>query len=136
MALPRNWRWDYPGLAGSHHSAAPGCIPVRNGWGEALQGGEYNPADYNSDKLVMAAVKLVADGSIQGYTGYLSEPYYTPFNGDAAYRGYPAIPREKLFAEVEALHKAGYQLAIHGNGDAAIEDILDAFEAARSAPGG
>lgn len=106
-------------------------FPFATEWEEALQGGEYNPADYNSDKLVMAAVKLVADGSIQGYTGYLSEPYYTPFNGDAAYRGYPAIPREKLFAEVEALHKAGYQLAIHGNGDAAIEDILDAFEAAQ-----
>jgi predicted amidohydrolase YtcJ len=107
------------------------AFPFATEWGESLFNGEYDPADYNSDKLVMGAVKLVADGSIQGYTGYLSEPYYTPFNGDADYRGYPAIPREKLFAEVEALHKAGYQLAIHGNGDASIEDILDAFEAAQ-----
>jgi predicted amidohydrolase YtcJ len=107
------------------------AFPFATEWGESLFNGEYDPADYNSDKLVMGAVKLVADGSIQGYTGYLSEPYYAPFNGDAEYRGYPAIPREKLFAEVEALHKAGYQLAIHGNGDASIEDILDAFEAAQ-----
>ena len=81
----------------------------------------------------MGAVKIVADGSIQGYTGYLSEPYYTPYHGDADYRGYPSLSREELFAQVEALHKAGYQLAIHGNGDAAIEDILDAFEAAQKA---
>ncbi len=31
------------------------------------------------------------------------------------------------------LHRAGYQLAVHGNGDAAIDDILDAFEAAQQA---
>ncbi|MDH3993214.1 MAG: amidohydrolase family protein, partial [Gammaproteobacteria bacterium] len=32
-----------------------------------------------------------------------------------------------------AVHRAGYQLAIHGNGDESIEDILDAFEAAQDA---
>ena len=31
------------------------------------------------------------------------------------------------------LHAAGWQVAVHGNGDAAIEAILDAFEAAQSA---
>ena len=108
-------------------------FPFETEWGEALFDGEYDPADYNGDKLVMGAVKIVADGSIQGYTGYLSEPYYTPYHGDADYRGYPSLSRKELFAQVEALHKAGYQLAIHGNGDAAIEDILDAFEAAQEA---
>ncbi|MEZ5572405.1 MAG: amidohydrolase [Halioglobus sp.] len=108
-------------------------FPFETEFGEALLNGDYDPADYNSDKVVMGAVKLVADGSIQGYTGYLSEPYFTPYHGDAEYRGYPAIPREKLFKQVEALHKAGYQIAVHGNGDEAIEDILDAFEAAQQA---
>jgi len=106
-------------------------FPAESEVGEALLDGNYDPGDYNTDRLVMSAVKLVADGSIQGYTGYLSQPYHTPYHGDATYRGYPAIPRDKLFAQVSALHKAGYQLAIHGNGDAAIEDILDAFEAAQ-----
>ena len=106
-------------------------FPFETEFGEALFDGEYQPADYNSDRLVMGAVKLVADGSIQGYTGYLSQPYYTPYHGDPDYLGYPSIPRDKLFAQVAALHRAGYQIAIHGNGDAAIEDILDAFEAAQ-----
>jgi predicted amidohydrolase YtcJ len=106
-------------------------FPFETEWGESLLNGEYDPEDYNSDKVTMAAVKIVADGSIQGYTGYLGEPYYTPYYGDADYHGYPAMPREKLFEQVAALHKAGYQIAIHGNGDQAIEDILDAFEAAQ-----
>ena len=49
------------------------------------------------------------------------------------YAGYPTVAREALFAQVKGLHEAGYQLAIHGNGDASIEDILDAFEAAQKA---
>jgi len=108
-------------------------FPFETEFGESLLNGEYDPDDYNSDRLVMGAVKLVADGSIQGYTGYLSEPYYTPYKGDADYRGYPSIPRDKLFEKMAALHAAGYQIAVHGNGDQAIQDILDAFEAAQQA---
>jgi predicted amidohydrolase YtcJ len=44
---------------------------------------------------------------------------------------FEAIPPDKLFSQVSALHRAGYQIAIHGNGDESIEDILDAFEAAQ-----
>lgn len=106
-------------------------FPFETAFGDSLLNGEYDPASYRSDKLTMGAVKLVADGSIQGFTGYLSMPYHTAYHGDAQYRGYPTISREQLFKQVEALHRAGYQLAIHGNGDESIEDILDAFEAAQ-----
>jgi predicted amidohydrolase YtcJ len=106
-------------------------FPFETEFAESLFNGEYNTGDFNSDRLTMGAVKIVADGSIQGFTAYLSEPYATAYHGDASYRGYPTVTREKLFAQVEALHRAGYQIAVHGNGDAAIEDILDAFEAAQ-----
>jgi predicted amidohydrolase YtcJ len=106
-------------------------FPFEHEFGEVLYNGEYSSDEYDTERLHMSAVKIIADGSIQGYTGYLSLPYHTPFHGDADYRGYPAVPREQLFAKVEALHRAGYQLAIHGNGDQSIEDILDAFEAAQ-----
>ncbi|MBM4270307.1 MAG: amidohydrolase [Deltaproteobacteria bacterium] len=85
--------------------------------------------------LRVGAVKLVADGSLQGYTGYLSQPYFVPPVDDLSYRGYPRFPREDLVRTVERVHRAGLQVAIHGNGDAAIDDILDALEAAqRAAP--
>jgi predicted amidohydrolase YtcJ len=84
-------------------------------------------------QLRIGAVKLIADGSIQGYTGYLSRPYHVAPGDDPEYRGYPVIPRDKLMAEIARLHAAGMQIAVHGNGDAAIDDILDAFEAAQAA---
>ncbi len=106
-------------------------FPFEHEFGAALLNGDYDADDYNSARVTMGAVKIIADGSIQGYTGYLSQPYFTPYQGDAAYRGFPVMPREQLIDKVVALHKAGYQIAIHGNGDAAIEDILDAFAAAQ-----
>lgn len=108
-------------------------FPMEHDYRDALLSGDYSPEDYNSERLQMGAIKIVADGSIQGFTGYLSQPYHTPYHGDPNYRGYAAVPREKLFKQVEALHRAGYQIAIHGNGDESIEDILDAFEAAQRA---
>ncbi|NQX90064.1 MAG: amidohydrolase [Halioglobus sp.] len=131
-----------PALAsGLHWFSRLGVVPQRlvlfpffdDGFGDALLNGAFDPADYRSERVHVGPVKLVADGSIQGFTGYLSEPYHTPYRGDRTYRGYPAIPRDTLFQQVDALHRAGYQLAIHGNGDAAIDDILDAFEAAQQA---
>ncbi|MCP4210886.1 MAG: amidohydrolase [Halieaceae bacterium] len=107
-------------------------FPWERDYGEDLLNGDYDPAQHTTDKFYVGPVKLVADGSIQGYTGYLSEPYFKPYHGDKDYRGYPSIDRDELFEQVAALHKAGYQLAIHGNGDASIEDILDAFEAAQA----
>ena len=108
-------------------------FPFEDAFGEDLLNGEFDAGKYATDRVHVGPVKLVADGSIQGYTGYLSHPYHVPYHGDEDYRGYPSILRDKLFDKVGKLHKAGYQLAIHGNGDESIEDILDAFEAAQQA---
>ena len=101
--------------------------------GEALVDGSLAPP-MGDPWLRIGAVKLIADGSLQGYTGYLSQPYFVaPPGEDATFRGYPRIPRDKLIAWVDRLYAAGLQVAIHGNGDAAIDDILDALEAAQRA---
>lgn len=92
---------------------------------------ESLPPDFNTDMLKVGAVKMYQDGSIQGYTGYLSKPYHVPFMGDESYLGYPIRSREKLTEMVKAAHKAGFQVAVHGNGDAAIDDILYAFQEAQ-----
>jgi len=85
--------------------------------------------------LQLGSLKIVHDGSIQGYTGYLSEPYHVPFKGDTSYRSYPRRSREALTQMVKEAHRAGHQIAIHGNGAAAIDDILYAFgEAQREYP--
>ncbi len=92
--------------------------------------GEFALADYEGGRVSVPRVKLIADGSIQGFTGYLSEPYHTPYHGDPDYRGYPSIPRDALFEQVDGLYERRIQFAIHTNGDAAIDDALDAIAAA------
>jgi predicted amidohydrolase YtcJ len=112
-----------------------GLIPIRlvvwpgmEALDEALDAGDSFSSSV-PELVRVGAVKLIADGSIQGYTGYLSQPYHVPPGDDPAYRGYPRIARDELAERVKRYHDAGYQIAVHGNGDASIDDILDAYEA-------
>ncbi|MBI5506741.1 MAG: amidohydrolase [Deltaproteobacteria bacterium] len=99
---------------------------------EQILDGELDVRAAESDWFRLGAVKLVDDGSIQAYTAYLTKPYFrVPGGADPATRGYPRIARDELMREVVRFHKAGWQIAVHGNGDAAIDDILDALEAAQ-----
>lgn len=88
---------------------------------------------FETERLHVGAVKLVGDGSIQGYTGYLSEPYFVLGEHPEGHRGYPNIDAETLNQQVKTIHCGGSQVAVHGNGDAAIDQFLDAWEAALAA---
>lgn len=78
-----------------------------------------------TDKLKLGIVKLVTDGSIQGFTGRLRWPGY--YNGAA--NGVWNVGPDRLEAVVTAYHDAGCQVFIHTNGDEAIEVAIDAVEA-------
>jgi predicted amidohydrolase YtcJ len=117
-----------------------GLIPLRlvvwpehERMGDTIRAGRFDREAHRTDLFEVGAMKLVADGSIQGYTGYLTRPYHSPYAGDAEYRGYPTLERDELIRLVREYREAGWQLAIHGNGDAAIDDILDAVAAAQAA---
>jgi predicted amidohydrolase YtcJ len=108
-------------------------FPLFEEVGEALLSEELTLDAFAAGKVSVPRVKIIADGSIQGYTGYLSEPYYAPFKGDPLYRGYPSVPREELLRQVSGLYEKRIQVAIHCNGDASIDDGLYAIEAAMKA---
>lgn len=100
---------------------------------QALDWPEQAPELLQGDgnKVHVGAIKFQADGSIQGYTGHLAQPYYViGHQHDKDYNGFPAIPRDTLVERVTRAQCAGYQTAIHGNGDATIDNILDAWEQA------
>ena len=105
-------------------------FPLMEEIGDDLLSGESRLSDFAMARVEVPRVKIIADGSIQGYTGYLTEPYHRPYKGDASYRGYPSVLRDDLFAQVAGLYEKRIQVAIHGNGDASIDDSLDAIAAA------
>ena len=105
-------------------------FPLMEEIGEDLLSGDSRLSDFAMARVEVPRVKIIADGSIQGYTGYLTEPYHRPYKGDASYRGYPSVLRDDLFAQVAGLYEKRIQVAIHGNGDASIDDSLDAIASA------
>ncbi len=80
------------------------------------------------DKLHLGMVKLVVDGSIQGFTARVRWPGY--YNG--APNGIWVTAPADLDYIVEKYHCAGIQLHIHTNGDEATQVALDAVERALS----
>jgi len=69
------------------------------------------------------AVKILVDGSPQGMTAYLSEPYFNTLDKPADYRGFALIDQVSLNSLVYDYHRRGYQLAMHGNGDVHAQTI-------------
>ncbi|MGH7071115.1 MAG: amidohydrolase, partial [Acetobacteraceae bacterium] len=83
---------------------------------------------HNTDKLRFGLVKLMTDGSIQGYTARLKWPGY--YNGRP--NGLWNMAPDTLFQYLSAFHRAGFQIHVHANGDEASEVTLNAFERALS----
>ncbi|MGI9025611.1 MAG: amidohydrolase, partial [Burkholderiaceae bacterium] len=83
----------------------------------------------NTDKLHFGLVKIVTDGSIQGFTARVRWPGY--FNGRD--NGIWIQPPAELKATIAHFHAAGFQLHIHTNGDEATELAIDGIEAALAA---
>lgn len=123
------------GIEALEKAAQSGRLPVRVvAWPVGLDALAGSKAiTLTSGKIKIGGIKDFYDGSIQGYTGYLSHPYHTPHDGNADYAGYPRFSREALVARAIAAQKAGVQMFIHANGDQAISDVLYAYRKAQEA---
>ncbi len=82
---------------------------------------------FGSPNLRIGAVKFFQDGSIQAYTAALSEPYFNKSD----IRGDLLFAQEDLDRLVAKYHSLGDQIAVHANGNLAIESVLLAFEKAQ-----
>jgi hypothetical protein len=94
---------------------------------EAWDAAGVKPGDGDAMARIVG-YKLVADGSNQGFTGLQREPYLNSTSRGTAYM----TPAEMTAIAVDRARK-GWPLALHGNGDAAIDHILDACRAVRDA---
>jgi len=73
----------------------------------------------------IGGAKLSLDGSPQGKTAWLTQPYLVPPQGKPAdYAGYPAMSNERAAELVELAFRNRWQLLVHANGDAAIDQLI------------
>ncbi|MBP2412406.1 putative amidohydrolase YtcJ [Arthrobacter stackebrandtii] len=96
-------------------------------------GNPHYPTGKYRNGFKIAGLKVLQDGSPQGRTAFMREPYLTgDLDGNPGWRGEPTMPF-KVFAEVVATTLAhGVQLYAHVNGDGAIDNLIDAVEQAGS----
>lgn len=73
----------------------------------------------------LGGYKIFLDGSPQGHTAWLTQPYEGVEDG---YRGYPVYQDGQVRAFVQKTVAEGVQLLTHCNGDAAADQLLQAFE--------
>lgn len=78
--------------------------------------------------LRVGGVKLAVDGGFEG--GLMREPYVEPWGEGGTFKGLQTQSREGYLATVTALNERGWRVATHAVGDAAIDLVLDAYEAA------
>ncbi len=89
----------------------------------------------NDPAYGILGVKHWYDGSPYIGSMYMDEPYgTTPLTRDQLYiqpgtRGEALIEQDELKTFIRKYHKSGWQIAIHTQGNAAIREVLDAFEA-------
>jgi predicted amidohydrolase YtcJ len=80
----------------------------------------------------VGGLKITLDGSPQGRTAWRTEPYLLPPDGQGAdYLGYPAIPDDEVvIGLLDNAYEKDWQVLMHANGDAAIDQMLLAVGAA------
>ena len=91
---------------------------------ESLTGSQIKTG-FGSDRLRIGPIKIFADGGMSNRTAAISQPYLTPPYDN----GLKTQSPEELIEKVKWYHALGYQIAIHAQGDDAIGDTLDAYEA-------
>ncbi|MEM7359951.1 MAG: amidohydrolase [Pseudomonadota bacterium] len=154
VTTAQNGAADRKTINGMYYASRLNLVPLRlevwplySDMSEAILSGEFEANDFRSDRFRIGALKIIADGSIQGYTGFLREPYHvqpSKSHGEAnasddadsgsngGYVGYPTLSQEELTELVREHFAIGTRLAIHGNGDAAIDYILNAVASAQA----
>lgn len=95
---------------------------------------EYSKKDFNTFKpkymkyenhLKLAGFKFSDDGSPQGKTAWLTQPYLVPPEGQSKdYKGFPIFTDETLYDDLKTLFQNHITAQLHVNGDAAIDQAI------------
>ena len=91
---------------------------------------KYGTSQSYDHHFRIGGVKMSLDGSPQGKTAWLTQPYLIPPEGKAKnYSGYPAFPDNKIVQDaINLAFQHHWQILAHANGDAAIDQYLNDIE--------
>lgn len=89
------------------------------------------PERFESEKLRVDTMKFLADGGLSGATAALSVNYR-----HAGHKGVLRFDRQELLGLCKETHDAGWRVATHAIGDAAIDQMLDIYESLGPHPRG
>jgi predicted amidohydrolase YtcJ len=115
--LTLRWTVYMPGFSLRSAEAARKAIDA---WGTHQGEGD--------DWLKVDGVKLMVDGGFEG--GHLSKPYLEPYGQGGKFTGLVVSPPNAYTEVVRELNSRGWHVITHAVGDAALDEVLDAYAAA------
>jgi predicted amidohydrolase YtcJ len=115
--LTLRWTVYMPGFSLRSAEAARKAIEA---WGTHQGEGD--------DWLKVDGVKLMVDGGFEG--GHLSKPYLEPYGQGGKFTGLIVSPPNAYTEVVRELNSKGWHVITHAVGDAALDEVLDAYAAA------
>jgi len=86
--------------------------------------------DEGDEWVRIGGMKLGVDGGFEG--GWMREPYAEPWGDHGAFRGVNTMKAAAYTDVVKELNRLGWRVATHAVGDAAIDEVLAAYEAANA----
>ncbi|HEY7237759.1 MAG TPA: amidohydrolase [Burkholderiales bacterium] len=84
--------------------------------------------DEGDEWLRIGGMKTLVDGGFEG--GHMREPYAEPYGRGGKFSGIQVVPPADYTAVVLELNRQGWRVATHAVGDAAVDQVLTAYEAA------
>ncbi len=84
--------------------------------------------DEGDDFVRIGGIKLIVDGGFEG--GHISRPYQEPYGRGGTYTGLTVSPPDAYNAVVREINRRGWRAATHAVGDAAVDQVLTAYELA------
>jgi predicted amidohydrolase YtcJ len=86
--------------------------------------------DEGDEWIRIGGMKLGVDGGFEG--GWMREPYAEPWGERGTFRGVNTMTQAVYTDVVKELNRLGWRVATHAVGDAAIDEVLAAYEAANA----